>query len=75
MIAHVEKELLFLPGGEPVTDHPDEAYDYINPSCADCFYGNISPSAMPCKKCIDKPFRPHFTKTSPVRFKPEYERP
>jgi hypothetical protein len=66
---HVEKEGLFLPGGEPVTDHPDEAFDYIEKSCADCFYGMLSPSDMPCQKCIDKPYRPHYTFTGPVRYR------
>jgi hypothetical protein len=70
MIAHVEREGLFLPGGEPVTDHPIGATDLIEQNCADCFYGMLSPSAMPCKKCIDKPYRPHYTYTGPVRYKP-----
>jgi hypothetical protein len=67
---HVEKEGLFLPGGEPVTDHPIGATDLIEQNCADCFYGMLSPSDMPCKKCIDKPYRPHYTYTGPVRYKP-----
>jgi hypothetical protein len=38
----------------------------LGPLCEDCFYGKIPPNEMPCKKCIDKPFRPHFTRSSPV---------
>jgi hypothetical protein len=46
---------------------PDELAVFEGPLCEDCFYGNVPPNDMPCKKCIDKPFRPHFTKTTPVK--------
>jgi hypothetical protein len=75
VLTYVEGEGLFLPGGEPVTDHPDEATAFISPSCGDCFYGNLSPSDMPCRKCIDKPYRPHWTESFAVRYKPEYKSP
>jgi hypothetical protein len=35
----------------------------VVPECKDCFYANQAPDDMPCKKCIDKPFLPHFTST------------
>jgi hypothetical protein len=70
MITHVKKEGLFLPGGEPVTDHPDEMAVFEAPLCEDCFHMLLLPSEMPCKKCIDKPFRPHFTLSLPVYNKP-----
>jgi hypothetical protein len=61
MITHVEKEGLFLPGGEPVYDKvDDEIAVFEAPLCEDCIYMKVLPSEMPCKKCIDKPFRPHF---------------
>jgi hypothetical protein len=63
MLTYVEKEGLFLPGGEPVTDYPDEMAVFEAPICDDCFYMNILPSEMPCKKCLDKPTKPHFTRT------------
>jgi hypothetical protein len=70
MITYVTKEGLFLPGGEPVTDHPDEFAVFDAPLCEECFYMTVLPSDMPCKKCIDKPFKPHFTSTGAVRYKP-----
>jgi hypothetical protein len=66
MLTYVEKEGLFLPGGEPVTDHPDEMAVFEFPLCEDCFYMNILPGDLPCKGCIDKPHKPHFTKTDKV---------
>jgi hypothetical protein len=60
MLTHVDKEGLFLPGGEPVTDVPDEMAVFEEPLCEDCVYMEVLPGDMPCKKCIDKPFRPHF---------------
>jgi hypothetical protein len=59
MITHVNKQGLFLPDGSPIEDVPDEMAVFEAPLCADCFYGEIPPNLMPCKKCIDKPFRPH----------------
>lgn len=75
MIAHLTKddvqvhgltEVARLPGGEPMYDVKDQLKDELAvfeaPLCEDCWYMLLSPRAMPCKKCIDKPFRPHFTK-------------
>jgi len=69
-LAHVEKEGLFLPGGEPVTDVPDELAVFMAPACDDCFYMNVVPNEMPCKKCLDKPFKPHYTETTRLRQPP-----
>jgi hypothetical protein len=66
MLTYVEKEGLFLPGGEPVTDHPDEMAVFEFPLCEDCFYMNILPGDLPCRKCIDKPYKPQFTRTDKV---------
>jgi hypothetical protein len=54
---------------QSVLDEVDEVAPSpsLGPLCEDCFYGNIPPNDMPCKKCIDKPFRPHFTMTTPVK--------
>jgi len=69
----------FLPCGSPFKDSvpepdnlavPDEFTIFEYPVCADCFHMNLLPSDMPCKKCIDKPFRPHFTLSLPVYNKP-----
>lgn len=70
VLAHVEREGLFLPGGEPVTDHPDEMAVFEGPLCEDCFYGNYTPRELPCRICIDKPFKPHFTSTFPIQPRP-----
>jgi hypothetical protein len=40
---------------------PDEMAVFEEPLCEDCFHMKLAPSEMPCKKCIDKPFKPHFT--------------
>jgi hypothetical protein len=40
------------------------------PVCDDCYHMKLPPDEMPCKKCIDKPFKPHFTLTLPVYNKP-----
>jgi hypothetical protein len=66
MLTYVEKEGLFLPGGEPVTDHPDEMAVFEFPLCEDCFYMNILPGDLPCERCIDKPHKPQFTRTDKV---------
>jgi hypothetical protein len=66
MLTYVEKEGLFLPGGEPVTDHPDEMAVFEFPLCEDCFYMNILPGDLPCKGCIDQPQKPQFTRTDKV---------
>jgi len=49
---------------------PDEMAVFEEPLCEDCWYMKLSPSDMPCKKCIDKPFKPHFTLSVPVYSKP-----
>jgi hypothetical protein len=59
-LAHVNIVGLFLPGGEPVTDVPDEMAVFAAPLCEDCAYAEVLPANMPCRKCIDKTFRPHF---------------
>jgi hypothetical protein len=69
-LAHIEKAGLFLPGGEPVTDHPDEMAVFEAPVCNECFHMKVMVNDMPCKKCIDKPFRPHFTQSLPVYNEP-----
>jgi hypothetical protein len=66
MLTYIEKEGLFLPGGEPVTDHPDEMAVFEAPLCEDCFYMNILPGDLPCRACIDKPHKPQFTRTDKV---------
>ncbi len=70
MLTHVERVGVFLPGGEPVTDVPDELAVFEYPVCEDCYHMKLAPNEMPCKKCIDKPFRPHFTLSLPVYNKP-----
>jgi hypothetical protein len=40
------------------------------PVCDDCYHMKLPPDEMPCKKCLDKPFKPHFTLTLPVYNKP-----
>jgi hypothetical protein len=72
------KYLALLPCGSPVydkvddvdSDLPDELGVFEYPLCEDCYHMAILPSDMPCKKCIDKPFKPHFTLTLPVYNKP-----
>ncbi len=61
-LAHVEKKGLFLPGGEPVTDVPIELAVFDAPLCMECLYQHLVVTEMPCKKCIDKPYKPHFTR-------------
>ena len=61
----------FLPCGSPFKDKvPDEIAVFEYPTCEDCYHMRLAPSEMPCKKCIDKPFRPHFTLSLPVYNKP-----
>jgi hypothetical protein len=36
-------------------------------SCGDCYYELVSMDDMPCKKCNDKPFKPHFTRTKALK--------
>ena len=38
--------------------------------CENCYHRKLLPSEMPCKKCIDKPFRPHFLLSTPVNSRP-----
>jgi hypothetical protein len=49
---------------------PDEIAVFEYPLCEDCYHMQLSPTEMPCKKCIDKPYKPHFTLTLPVYNKP-----
>jgi hypothetical protein len=75
-LAEGTRAIAFLPGGEPVYDScddvelPDELGVFEAPLCDDCYHMNLPPDEMPCKKCIDKPSKPHFTLTLPVYNKP-----
>jgi hypothetical protein len=51
---------LRLPDGSPITDVPDELAVFEELLCADCISSTVPPDDMPCKKCIDKPYRPHW---------------
>jgi hypothetical protein len=51
---------LRLPDGSPITDVPDELAVFEELLCADCISSMVPPDDMPCKKCIDKPYRPHW---------------
>jgi hypothetical protein len=77
-VASGKEAWAFLPDGSPVynkvddvdSELPDELAVFEYPLCEDCYHMLLRPDEMPCKKCIDKPFKPHFTLSLPVYAKP-----
>lgn len=69
-LKHVEEHGLKLPCGSPVRDVSYELAVFEGPLCEECFYMKLAPDEMPCKKCIDKPFKPHFTHSVRVYTRP-----
>lgn len=62
---HISEHGFHLPDGSPVVDPGilgfEDSEVVGERSCQKCVYQANELDDMPCKKCIDKPFLPHFT--------------
>jgi hypothetical protein len=56
---------------DKISNDPSEDEDR---SCTTCFYEKVGPRNMPCKKCLDKPFAPHYVKSEAVKLPGPCER-
>lgn len=63
-LKHIDEHGFHLPDGSPIVDPGilgiDDAEVVGERSCEKCAYQQLEPSELPCKKCIDKGFLPHF---------------